>query len=380
MAVCAQIVDAPRGLARAIGEAGAAERLAVDVEGNGLYAYRAHLCTVQLAWTVGPDTRVEIIDALALPVAPLASLLGPSGPPKLLHDCTFDARMLHEAGVALGRVTDTSVMARLLGKRATGLAALLASELGITVSKRLQHYDWSRRPLRPEHLSYLASDVAHLGRLVDVLSAEVARADIAEEVADECAYKLRAALSPPRDPKAAILRVKGGESLDAPRRVLLRHLVEARELVAERSDRPPFRIASNEALLAIARTCPDPGDPSAILSAARSLPAELALAVSNRRTDGPEPDEPHDTSARPDRAMLAEQRGRHRRIAAWRRAEADARGVDEQIVLPGHCLSDLVKLEEASVEAIAKVDGLGRARFARYASVMAALLAGDDEP
>ena len=51
-----------------------------------------------------------------------------------------------------------------------------------------------------------------------------------------------------------------------------------------------------------------------------------------------------DTAAppRPDKAVVAERRAREKRLSAWRRKEAAARGVDEQVILPGHCLQDFV--------------------------------------
>jgi ribonuclease D len=379
MAASVQIVDAPRALAQVIEGASMADRLALDIEGNGLFVYRSRLCTVQLAWTEGSETRLVVVDPLAVAITPLAGLLGPSGPPKVLHDCTFDARMLHEAGVVLGRVTDTSVMARMLGRKETGLAALLGTELGIALSKRLQHHDWSRRPLRPEHIEYLGSDVAHLAKLSDILTVEIARAGIDDEVAEECAYKLRAALAPAREGRPAIQRIKGSEKLDALAMVLLRRFVAAREAVALLSDLPPFRVASNETLVAIARTCQAPADPSAIRTAASSARPDLVRAVLDTLDRAPDPDAPHERLPPPNRAVLVQRRTRHRRIAAWRRAEAAARGVDEQVVLPGHCLADVVEVEDASVDAIENVDGLGRARFARYGSVIAALLAGDED-
>jgi hypothetical protein len=51
--------------------------------------------------------------------------------------------------------------------------------------------------------------------------------------------------------------------------------------------------------------------------------------------------------------------------------------VDEQVVLPGHCLSDLVGIDSGDREAIASVRGLGAKRLARYRSTLQLLLEGD---
>src|SRR5262249_7156489 len=88
-----------------------APRLGVDVEANGLFAFRASLCVLQIAWPEADSMQVAIVDPLGpgLDLAPLQPILGPGGPIKVLHDLTFDARMLAEVGLPLDRVSDTSV-------------------------------------------------------------------------------------------------------------------------------------------------------------------------------------------------------------------------------------------------------------------------------
>src|SRR5262245_2120617 len=116
----ATVVTTLADLARVVSAARAAPLVAVDAEGNGLFAYRARLCTVQLAWQEGDDTRIAVVDTLAVGPAPLGELFALSGPTKVLHDFTFDVKLLSEAGVALDNVRDTSVLARMLGRKATG--------------------------------------------------------------------------------------------------------------------------------------------------------------------------------------------------------------------------------------------------------------------
>src|SRR5262249_54998554 len=155
--------------------------------------------TVQLAWGEGDGAEVAIVDTLTVDPKPLGELFASSGPAKLLHDFTFDVKLLADAGIELDNVRDTSVLARLLGRKATGLASLLSAELGIVVAKDLQQHDWSRRPLEPAQIEYLAGDVRHLAPLYAKLSAEARALDIEEEVQVECAFKREGALAPPRE-------------------------------------------------------------------------------------------------------------------------------------------------------------------------------------
>ena len=376
------LVTTPAELASVVQAARAAPLVAVDAEGNGLFAYRAGLCTVQLGWEEGGRSRIAVIDTLAVNPAPLGELLDRSGPMKVLHDLTFDVKLLAEAGVTLDNVRDTSVLARMLGRKATGLASLLSSELGIVVPKDLQQHDWSRRPLRPAELAYLATDVRHLGALFDKLSLEARALDIEEEALVECAFKHQSALIPPREKKPAYLRVKGAEALDPAGLAVLRRLVMAREAIAEQWDNPPFKVVSNETLLTLAQSKPASLDELRRIK--RGISPRLAqssdrllAAVTAGLADGAVPASDRAVEVRPDRAILAARRATEKRLSAWRRAEAAARGVDEQVVLPGHCMADLVALGAGDQRAVAEIRGLGARRYARYGPTLLALLEGD---
>jgi ribonuclease D len=376
------VVTTRAELARVVKAARHSPLVAVDAEGNGLFAYRARLCTVQLAWQDGEGTSIAVVDTLAVDPAPLGELLDRAGPLKILHDFTFDVKLLAEADVELDNVHDTSVLARLLGRKATGLASLLSSELGLVVTKDLQQHDWSRRPLRPPELAYLATDVRHLAALYDKLLTEARAVDIEEEVLVETEFKRESALAPPREKRPAYLRVKGAEALDPPGLAVLRRLVAEREVIAESWDVPPFKAVGNETLLLLAERKPVTIDdlqrvkrgisPRLMQSSQRLLDAITAGLA-----DGAVPASDLAAPPRPDRALLAARRAREKRLSGWRRREAAARNVDEQVILPGHCLSDLVGIESEDLDAIAQVRGLGARRYARYGATLQVLLERD---
>jgi ribonuclease D len=376
------VVTTPSDLARVVGAARGAALVSVDVEGNGLFAYRSRLCTVQLAWGLGDEANIAIVDTLAVDPKPLGELFSAGGPPKVLHDFTFDVKLLADAGIELANVRDTSVLARLLGRKATGLASLLASELGITVAKDLQQHDWSQRPLDPPQIEYLAGDVRHLAALFAKLVAEARALDIEEEVEVECAFKREGALAPPRERRPAYLRVKGAELLDAPSLAVLRRVYLEREQIAEQWDVPPFKVAGNDVLLGLAQA-----KPKSVAELARvrrgvssrflEVGARVVAAVQAGLAEGRVPAADVERPARPDKQIVAARRAREKRLSGWRRVEAKARGVDEQVVLPGHCLSDLVDLEKFDAASIASVRGMGPKRLARYGAALAELLRGD---
>jgi ribonuclease D len=366
-------------LAPVVEAALAASLLSVDVEGNGLFAYRARLCTVQLAWDEDGATRIAIIDTLAVDPKPLGQLLGPAGPLKVLHDFTFDVKLLAESGVELANVRDTSVLARMLGRQATGLGSLLATELGLIAPKALQQHDWTRRPLGPAELDYLATDVRHLAALYDKLSAEAHALDIHEEVLDECAFKYEMALAPPREKRPAYLRIRGADALDAAGLAVLRRLVQEREEIAASWNQPPFKVVSNDTLLVLAAQRPTTVEQlrrarKGVSGRLMQFGDRLVDAIRRGLEDGEAPAADRMPPVRLEKSVVAARRAREKRLSGWRRAEAKARGVDEQVVLPGHCLSDLVA-GAGDAAAIATVKGLGARRLARYGAVLEGLLA-----
>jgi ribonuclease D len=356
-----------------------ADELALDVESNGLHAYRAELCVLQLAWRSARGVEVAIVDCRAVTLAPLRPLLGSGGPPKVLHDVSFDAQLLRDAGLPLDVVRDTAAAACLLGEPATGLAPLAESWLGISLSKELQNHDWAERPLTDRQVAYLAGDVQHLSALADRLWARAAELDVVEEIAAECAYRLACALRPRTGPdeRERYGRVKGQAALDGRQRAVLQRLVEARERIARDLDCPAFRVAPDRWLVVVARR--QPRTVAELASTGRRASPEpphgaaWIAAVEQGAMDEPiELTEPRPTPEQI--AMHARKRQVRAQINRWRRAEAEQRGIDVQAVLPGHCAHDLAAVLAAHRpddlpglrQAIARIEGLGAKRLARY--------------
>src|SRR6478672_2860400 len=166
-------------------------RVAFDLESNGMHAYRATACIIQLEC----EGEVIIIDSMATSLLPMGELLSSPDTEKIVHDVAFDARILAEAGVFLANARDTSLAARMLSRPATGLASLLESELGVHIDKKMQQHDWGERPLTSAMLTYLAGDVVHLSELADRLFARVVERGIADEVEEETRYRLAQAIA-----------------------------------------------------------------------------------------------------------------------------------------------------------------------------------------
>lgn len=363
-----------------------AELVSLDIESNGLFVYRARVCTIQLA--AGRD--VAVVDALAAPLEALSPLLASPTVRKVVHDVAFDARILAETGLLLANVFDTSIAARMLGRTATGLASLLASELGVTVDKKMQHHDWTLRPIDEAAQVYLANDVLHLEALADKLAREVDERGIADAVEEETRYRIAQAVAAAaaEDPRPPYLRLKGVDKAPADELPILRRLAVLRERKARELDVPPYKVLAPDVLFAIARARPRTLDELARVRGAtqgrraRSLAADLLAAVARGIEDGVAPAEEVALLKRPrlPASVARERRAREQRLIKWRKREAASRGVDEQVVLPGHCLQDLVSLSEPTLEAIARVPGIGAFRVARDGDALLSALASEEAP
>ena len=347
-----------------------AERVAVDVEASGMFAYRARPCTVQLSWDEGAE--VVVVDSLATSMHLLGELLGPGGPVKIVHDLAFDARLLVEGGIELGNVHDTAIVARMLSRAATGLATLLDVELGIHIGKTMQHHDWRIRPLDDRMLGYLAADVLYLEALEKKLWREAAEREILDAVSEETRYRLASAIDAARSPNVTppYARIKDTGRLTERELAALRVAAERREREAERRDVPPHKVASGEVLISIARTRPTRLEElerirglSTATPEGRAFAIDLVQAMASAGDVIPEEERVYFEPVRMPAAEVRLRRQRETRLIAWRRAEAKRRGVDEQVVLPGHCLKAVATQGALNVDDLALVSGLGAFRI-----------------
>lgn len=369
-----------------------AELIALDVESNGLHAYKPILCTMQLALVHdGALSEIAIVDTIAIgdaALAPLGAPLGPSGPPKVLHDLAFDARILATHGLQLGNVRDTAIAVRFLGEASTGLSSVVEARLGVKLSKELQHHDWAKRPLTPEWVQYLVADVVHLPSIAQSIASDAEARDIAPEIQAETNYRLQTALASVDeiDPRPPYVRIKGASQLEPMALAVLRAVADIREEAAQRWNVPPFKVVANEVLLELSRKRPaDPADIRKVRGLDRgravSLIPALRRAIGDAVRVGDVPAEEREQFfaevARPPRAFIDARRAREQRLTTWRKRTAKERGVDEQVVLPGHCLQDIVDAQPNNIDELTEIPGIGARRVERDG---AAILAAVQEP
>jgi ribonuclease D len=227
--------------------------VAVDAERASGHRYGQRAYLVQLRRT-GAGTA--LIDPIACP--DLSALGGAIQDAEwVLHAANQDLPCLADLGLRPTSIFDTELAGRLAGLPRVGLASMVESLLGLSLSKGKEHSaaDWSRRPLPAPLLTYAALDVEVLVDLRDALERELQRQGKLGWAREEFAAILAA---PVREPRAepwrrtsGIHRVHGARQLAA-----VRALWQARDRVAREHDVAPGRVLPDAAIVEAARAMP----------------------------------------------------------------------------------------------------------------------------
>ncbi len=163
--------------------------VAIDCETMGLNPHRDRLCVVQMSGGDGDAHLVQI--AKGQSEAPnLCAMLADPDVLKLFHFGRFDIAAMYNAfGTLAAPVYCTKIASKLIRTYTDrhGLKNLLDELLKVDVSKQQQMSDWGAEKLSDAQISYAASDVLYLHRLMDELDRRLARegrSDIAQACFD----------------------------------------------------------------------------------------------------------------------------------------------------------------------------------------------------
>jgi ribonuclease D len=228
---------------------------AVDTESNSLFAYREQVCLVQITTFGGDD---YVIDPLAIKdLSPLGPLFADESIQKVFHAGEYDLICLkRDFGFEFRNLFDTMIAARILGREVVGLSAMVEAEFGIALDKKWQRANWGIRPMPPAQLAYARMDSHFLIPLRDIIQKELAESG-RTALAEEDFHRLERTPVPLiNGEKDTIWKIVGRTDINTHQMAVLQRLYEYRDSQARRANLPPFKIMTNDTLVAIAQALP----------------------------------------------------------------------------------------------------------------------------
>lgn len=352
----------------------------MDMESNGFFHYRETISLIQFA----SAREVFLVDPLAVrDISALGEILAAPSVQKILHGCDYDLRSFdRQYGFRFRGLYDTATATQLLNPETMGLGRAIETYLGVKLKKtaRLQRSDWSRRPIPPDAIEYAAGDVAHLFALQEILDARLSATGRTEWLAEECALLELIRYEPPPDPAHACFSAKGTFDLDPRALAVFRELYLLREREAERMDRPPFKVVSNDALLALARDPDQPWHtvPNANQRWLHAVAPRLKEAVRRGRSAPPLA---HPSKAKRRRSPWTDPaRTRWQALSALRKKEAQALNIGPAVLWPTPSLEAIALNPEILPEELRGPGGHGVRSWQRkvFGPLIPAALAGSE--
>ncbi|MCK6578825.1 MAG: HRDC domain-containing protein [Anaerolineae bacterium] len=339
--------------------------LALDTESNSLHAYQERVCLIQ----VSTGKEDYIIDPLAIKdLRPIGALLEDPRIEKVFHAAEYDLICLRrDHGFQVNNLFDTMIAARVCGFKETGLGSLVRQFFDVSMDKSHQRDDWGRRPLARGSLIYAQMDTHYLLPLRDHLAAALQHSGREEEALE---WFREASQLPPARPRQydgshSFWRLALPNHLTPEQSAVLKAVYNLRENIARKRDVPPFKIISDQALVAIARAMPTRmSDLRRLHGVAQSyidrfgepLLSAVREGLASASPTPPPPDPPADP-------LVVE---RYTALREWRKAKAAQREVEADVIVSKDALWSLAEIVPESLDSLGEVRGFGPWRRAAY--------------
>jgi ribonuclease D len=327
------VIETPAALAKLARKFQHAPAIAVDLEADSMYHFQEKVCLIQMATLQSS----AVIDPLSLQdLESLRPVFANPAIEKIFHGADYDVRSLfRDFGIEIAHLFDTQIACKFLGVKETSLEAVLQARFGVTLNKKYQRKDWSKRPLPDEMIAYAADDVRYLLPLMKMLVGELKDKGRLTWVQEECDLLSRVR-SPQNNHEPLFLGFKGAGRLNPRSLAVLEALLQFRRRVAENKDRPLFKVFSNKSLLQLAVEKPANTkrlDESGVLSSKQLKMYGDDLAEAIHRAQQIPSDNLPVYPRKKNRAMHPAVPDRIKALKNWRDKKARALGVEPAVLL-----------------------------------------------
>ena len=247
------IVDSNSKLEKLAGQLERQKIIGVDLEADSMYHFKEKVCVIQ----IGTQQITAVIDPLQIKdLSVLKPVFGRGDIQKIFHGADYDVRSLYrDFRINVNNLFDTELASRFLGFKESGLEAVLKKRFNVSLNKKYQRKDWSKRPLPEDMVAYAAKDVTYLVPLAKSLHRELRDKGRLSWVEEECTYLSR--VRPPSTDSGPLFPgFKGAGKLGPRGLAVLEALLQLRKKIARQQDRPLFRIIGNKSILTLAEAGP----------------------------------------------------------------------------------------------------------------------------
>jgi len=364
-------VDKPNKFDQMVAELTAQPRIAVDTESNSLHAYRERVCLIQFSI----PKKDFVVDPMALDdLSSLGPVFSNLAIEKIFHAAEYDLICLRrDFGFEFANLFDTMQAARVLGYPMVGLDNILAEKFGLKIDKRHQKADWGARPLTTAQIDYARFDTHYLFQLRDQLELELREKGRLEYALEDFALACNVNDIREKSNGTSWKRFAGRKDLSVRELTILSELCECRNHIAQKLDRPVFKVIADEVLLGIARNIPEKDvDLAGLGMSPRQIKlwGDEILTATRRGLENPlvKREQP----PRPSDAMLR----RLEKLKVWRKKVAGEMSVESDIVLPKYFLSTLAENPPKNIEDLEHVMIQSPTRFQKYGTEIYRLIGG----
>ncbi|MEA3342411.1 MAG: HRDC domain-containing protein [Chloroflexota bacterium] len=351
------VVTAPSQLAKLLEALAKEPAIGVDTESNSLYAYQEQVCLIQVS-TPAAD---YIVDPLAnLDIPSLASLFADPAIQKVFHAAEYDVMCLkRDYGFHFANLFDTMWAARILAWSHMGLGSILKETFNVRTKKRYQRYNWGKRPVETEALTYAALDTHYLLPLRRIQTDALMQKGHWEEAQEIFAL---VAASDPMPPNASAPEdfwgIKGAFDLTGREQAILRELAIWRDQEASRRDRPLFKVLHDLTLVDLAQAAPrtrkelsrtDRLKPYHVRRYGKHILRAIEKGAQSRPPQPPPPPPRH-----------SEAEATHfDALHTWRKQTAARRGVNSSVIVSKSTLWTLAEQNPVTLKELEGIEGLG---------------------
>ena len=333
--------------------------VAIDTESNSLHAYREQVCLIQFS-TADTDYLVDplVLDDISL----LGKIFANPKIEKIFHAAEYDLICLkRDFDFSVTNIFDTRWAVRVLGYAKDGLDGLLGERFNVRVNKKYQKADWGKRPLSDEQINYARLDTHYLLPLKDLLQAELEEKDLLQLACED--FERACEVEIPAAKPVLWERMANNHGFSPRELTILKEVFECRERIAEKLDRPTFKVMGDKQLFDIVRLPPQHLDELFGLGLSHKQVKRWGKDVLQAVEKGQsapivKPQQPE----RPDEAYLS----RLDALKTWRKLQARKIKVESDVILPRQLMEMIAESAPGSVPELSELLASSPWRMARF--------------